>query len=498
MLSILERMNPAVCLGLGGGGLSAVYDIKDDDVLCATNASDSHSTHDRRIPKRSSSSFNCISSPHCHSKYQPDDKEEPLPSDVVLQSLSRTVPDLLERISTPNPKEYGNASPCEMRKSVRELNARRYMALQKLYDLTEKGNEHNRVPLVCNDEDWDVVGVLSKALLASTEEVLGSNSIETGRQAKKGKMSVDEDRRLMCWTLNNLSIPYENKEAIAMGKQSVNLFHALTTVIQLNLPETYLCCICLLNLTYLADALIPITFYVHNNGKPPYSPIRSSSTTSRETGGRPPTSPFSRSRSLSLQQNHRPLHSGKNLWSESGRISEMSGLVLGNSSSLIRVIERMMLINAPFLLSTVQSVQGEAIRWSCGLVRNVTYARDANNDDGDQGSDSLSGTSGRRGIVSRESIEEICILVSQTEIPRLMVQILKDSQRPIVKWTKDSLEDICLGAMCNMAQWQSSQESLKRAEALQCLEKIEGLPGIHGYRARAIRCSLGALPLHLG
>mmetsp|Transcript_6838 Transcript_6838/g.11984 ORF Transcript_6838/g.11984 Transcript_6838/m.11984 type:complete len:98 (-) Transcript_6838:91-384(-) len=90
------------------------------------------------------------------------------------------------------------------------------------------------------------------------------------------------------------------------------------------------------------------------------------------------------------------------------------------------------------------------------------------------------------------------ILISGTEIPRLMVQFVKDSLYTTVKWTKDSLEDICMGAMCNMAQWQSSREALKRAGAVQCLEKIEGLPGIHGYRVRVIRCSLGALPMQFG
>lgn len=492
-------MNPAVCLG---GSLHTVHDDVIDDVPAVTATESSYSSQERPYEtKRSSSSFSCISSPHCHSKYQPNDTIEPLPTDIVLKSLSRTVPDLLQCISAPPPTTFAvGTSPKEMRKAVRECNAKRTAALQKLYDLTKKGNEHNRVPLLSYKEQWDVVGVLSKALLASTEVVssttttAASSDTTTNNNQSKGKTSVDEERRLICWTINNLSIPYENKSVIALGEHSDKLLRALTMVIQSNLPETYLCCICLLNLTFLADAIRPVSFYVpstYGNGRSPYSPSRSQSAT---TGGKPPISPLSRSRSLRNRS-----FSGKNLWSESeGRTSEICGLVLGNSSSLIRVIEGMMVINAPFLLSTVQSVQGEAIRWSCGFIRNVTCAGEANTDDGDQGSDSLSGASGRQGSIPNESIEEICILISQTEIPRLMVQFLKDSKRPCVKWIKDSTEDICLGAMCNMAQWQSSRESLKRAGALSCLEKIEGLPGIHGYRARAIRCSLGALPMRFG
>jgi hypothetical protein len=74
-----------------------------------------------------------------------------------------------------------------------------------------------------------------------------------------------------------------------------------------------------------------------------------------------------------------------------------------------------------------------------------------------------------------------------------MAQYVKDSPRPIIEWTKDSLEDMCLGAMCNMAQWQSTREALWRAGAFHSLKKLEECPGIHGYRARAIRCSLGVL-----
>jgi len=511
MLSLLGRMNPAVCLG---GSLSTVYDV--DNVVASDESSSSGTKSSSRsvLNSQKNISYSCMGPPRCYSKYQTDDKVEPLPTDVVLQSLSRTVPDLLACISSSPPTAFASGtSPYEMRKAVREFNAKKTAALQKLHDLTKKGKEYNRVPLVRNTEHWDVVGVLSTALLASTEGDSGKTTIDgiaTTKQQPNTKPSVNEDRRLICWTLNNLSISYENKAVIALGDHSAKLLQALTMVIQSNLPETYLCCICLLNLTFLADAIRPVTFYVpsaygngkppysYNNGKPPHSPPRSRSATtaSHNSSGKPPTSPLSRSGSLRLRSRSA---NGENIWSENeGRVSEICGLVLGNSSSLLRVVERMMVTNAPFLLSTVQSVQGQAIRWSCGFIRNVTYAGEATTEDGNQGSDSLSGSAGRQGIISNDSIEEICIVISGTEIPRMMVQFVKDSPHKTVEWTKDSLEDICMGAMCNMAQWQSTREALKRAGAVRCLEKIEGLPGIHGYRARAIRCSLGALPMQFG
>ncbi|KAL9184122.1 hypothetical protein ACHAXT_002208 [Thalassiosira profunda] len=465
MLSIFGRCS-------GGGSLSAVHD--DDGVPAATDASSSgvSSGAAASAPSRGSASFNCAAP--CSSRYQPNDATEPLP-DSVVQSLNRTVPELLRCISSPPPADLAEGtSPYDRRKTVREFNARRTGALQKLYDLTKKGSERNRVPLVCSTEkQWDVIGVLSAALLASTEADPEKESRD--ERQSKGKPSVDEDRRLIVWTLNNLSVPYENKSAIALGEHSGTLLQALTQVIQSNLPETYLCCICLLNLTFLADAIRPVAFHVPSStgGKPPYSPSRKGSRRLRSRSS-----------------------SGQNLWSEGeGRISEICGLVLGNPASLIRVVERMMVTNAPFLLSEVQSVQGEAIRWACGFVRNVTYDGAAAEDGSQGGGDSLSGNMGREGSIPDEAIEEVCLLVSRTEIPRLMVQFVRDSPRPTVKWTRDSLEDICLGALCNLAKFQASQEALKRAGAVKGLESIEALPGIHGYRARAIRCSLGALPM---
>ena len=170
--------------------------------------------------------------------------------------------------------------------------------------------------------------------------------------------------------------------------------------------------------------------------------------------------------------------------------SELIDNVLSNPASLLRTIERMMITNAPFLLSDVKSVQGEAIRWACGFIRNVT-----NGEEKKKATDSndVPSPRGRKGDIDDSSIQSICLLVARTEIPRLVVQFVRESPNPTLKWTKDSLEDICLGIMCNIARF-SSRESLLRAGTAQCLEKLETLPGIHGYRARAVLVSLGALP----
>ena len=62
----------------------------------------------------------------------------------------------------------------------------------------------------------------------------------------------------------------------------------------------------------------------------------------------------------------------------------------------------------------------------------------------------------------------------QTEIPRLIVSYVRDSPNPAVQWTKDSLEDVCLGVLCQLAMWPSSREALIRAGAIPSLEQVEG------------------------
>ena len=448
-------------------GCGTIDDVRDDVVAVKSHlkvhksdqetVDTSTTTNQINITKRQSSSFNYCSSISCNSKYQPDDEEEVLlPAEVILLSLNKTVPDLLKCISTPLSQITKDNTKKE-RKAIKEHTKKRTAALEALYNLTKK--EHNRVPLLNNTEKWNVVSTLTNALLSSmennTNETKGSN-----------KQSIDEDRRLICWTLNNLSVPYENKERIALGEHSTQLCQGLTMVIQANEPETYLCCICLMNLSYLSDAIRPITFYVPSSyGAAPYSPTK-------------------RSRSETSE-------------SIEPRSSEIMYQVLGNKSSLIRVIEQMMITNAPYLckIQSKQSVQCEAIRWACGFIRNITSTGDGETNNSKEDG-SLSDCTGRQGSISNDSIEEICLLLSQTEIPRLVVQFVSDSPRPVIQWSKDSLEDICLGAICNFAQWQPSQESLRKAGALKRLKTIEGLPGIHGYRSRAIRCSLGALPKH--
>lgn len=467
MMSLLARMNPTACLG---GSLTVLHA---DDV---------------RGTLAGPPAFGCLGAPGCYPRYRTDDAVAPPPAGRAAQALGRAVPGLLAAVAATPP---GGAA--------------RTGALQALHDLTAGGKEYNLVPLL-RSKQWDVLGTLSAALLVSMEgpgktTIDGATTVST-KPLPMDTPSADEDRRLILWTLVNLSVPRENKVAMVLGDQAAGLLEALTAVLRANPPDAHLSCLCLFRLTVLAEAIRPVTFYApsaYGDGTLPYAPpaspprSRSLAAARAVAGGRPPTSPFSRSRSLRPRS-----RSASASHASEGRTSEICGLVLGNPASLLRVLERMLASNASFLLSAATSAQGQAVRWACGFVRNVTYLSEGV--EGEEGRQQLGGGGGggRQGRISEDAIEEICLLIAGTEIPRRLVQCLQDSPTPPARWTKDALEDLALEGLCNLATWPTAREALRRAGAGPALEGVAGLPGVHGHRARAILCSLGALPLAFG
>ncbi|KAL3776351.1 hypothetical protein ACHAW5_002453 [Stephanodiscus triporus] len=256
------------------------------------------------------------------------------------------------------------------------------------------------------------------------------------------------------------------------------LLRALSFVIGRNLPETYLCLICLLNLTYCRENARVVAYHVP-----------STMTTTTTSSSLTPPHRWSRSDAA--------VRLGNEEDDNARIIPSSSSRVLSDPSSLMRSIERVMTTNAVHAFGVVRSVQGEAMRWSCGLIQNLTRAKSRSgggrgrgggvDEDGTPSSSPSSNDDN-----DADAAEEVCSLISRTDIPDIVVRLIDSSPRPTVEWTRDSLEDACLGAMCNMAVWRESLGALKRADAARCLRRLEGLPGIHGYRARAIRCSLGA------
>lgn len=310
--------------------------------------------------------------------------------------LSADVPRLLRNIT-------------EGDESSDDLSSCRSESLKELCALTA-AREGRRVELVCTTR-WDVVAALSSCLLDST----------SGTSKEKEEVE-DEARRLALLVLNNLSIPIENKAVMVLGASSGVLLNALTVVMAKCPSHAYLCACCLMNLSYLEDAVEPILYFCPSNAK--------------------------------IGDGHK---------------CHVHLSPLKRTDSLLRTLERTMVEFFPYFAqkkkkTTRRSVEGEAIRWTMGFVRNVTGNDEAN-----------------------------ATLVSRTKIPGIVVACIQNSPRPVIEWTKDSTEEMALQVMCNLARWPESGEVLRQAGALGAMDPLIGVGGIHAFRANMILCSLEAI-----
>lgn len=248
----------------------------------------------------------------------------------------------------------------------------RHQALDRLFYKTDLAHQYNRIPLVCTSQ-WDMIEALSECL------------------------SSKDDRRLACLTLNNLSIPFENKAVMSFGPSSDILLDSVLQVIQNGCPETYLCCILFMNLTFLDDAKLKLVEY----------------------------------------------HGG-----------------LDNTKSLLRTMELVLKTYSQFLSKPVLSVEGEAVRWTTGLMRNISATK-----------------------------EGAC-MIAKTDIPSLVLSYVRDSPNALHQWTEDSLEDLSLQVLVNLAKHDESAECLKKLNAQHAFDSIVGQGGIHDVRASFLQVHL--------
>jgi hypothetical protein len=170
-------------------------------------------------------------------------------------------------------------------------------ATKRVYELCDVGHKQNRVPMVCSGK-YDVLTPLAQCLTQ-----------ESG-----------DGRHLACLALNNLSIPTENKRVMALGPASKDVIGGLCKVIAEDKQESYLCCICLMNLSFLEASITTI-----------------------------------------LQHSPSPAD-GK----------EISPL--DNPSSLLRVLEKL-LTNSP-AAPKASSGKSEGVRWACGLIKNLAKSEE--------------------------------------------------------------------------------------------------------------------------
>jgi len=170
-------------------------------------------------------------------------------------------------------------------------------ATKRVYELCDVGHKQNRVPMVCSGK-WDVLTPLAQCLTQ-----------ESG-----------DGRHLACLALNNLSIPTENKRVMALGPASKDVIGGLCKVIAEDKQESYLCCICLMNLSFLEASITTIL-------------------------------------------EHSPDENGQD-----------AGSPLDNPNSLLRVLEKLLSNTPP--VSKSGSGKSEGVRWACGLIKNLAKSEE--------------------------------------------------------------------------------------------------------------------------
>lgn len=167
------------------------------------------------------------------------------------------------------------------------------VALRSLYTMCNSRNRHNRGPLLASRK-FNILDALIKRIVREDCEGL----------------------ELALLILNNLSIPYDNKILIVLGESSSKLFDCLSRIMNKDIPERVLACICLTNLSVIPEVGKPILY-------------------------------------------HAPIQD----W-----CPELS--LLSNPESLIRILERNLTLKSestPIALSMYK----ELLRWTCNLVRNL-------------------------------------------------------------------------------------------------------------------------------
>jgi len=180
---------------------------------------------------------------------------------------------------------------------LRETGEKSAAATKRIYELCDVGHKQNRVPMVCAGK-YDVLTPLARCLTQ-----------ESG-----------DGRHLACLALNNLSIPTENKRVMALGPSSDAVVGGLCKVIAEDKQESYLCCICLMNLSFLEA-------------------------------------------SIAAMLQHSPVPEGSDPQPP-----------LDNDQSLLRILERL-LKNAPAVPKS-GSGKFEGVRWACGLIKNLAKSEE--------------------------------------------------------------------------------------------------------------------------
>jgi hypothetical protein len=310
---------------------------------------------------------------------------------------------------------------------VTEKGEKSALALKRINDLIQRGNEQNRVPMVCSGK-YDLLAPLAECLVRESEN----------------------ERLLACLALNNLSIPTENKRVMTAGPSSKAILAGLCKAIAEDKPEAYLCCICLMNLSFLGTSLTAILQYCPRHGGAGgenaimMDPLENPNSFLRVL------EKLLSKNSVSIPTSHGAIRSAWGWPLSKARSDERSALMMGNSpvqlpannNAIARFFENIL---TPMPLNAVKT-KPDCIRWACGLIKNLAKSK------------------------------ENAALLGRTTIPSSIVDIIR-AAAPVSKWTSNSLEDFSLFIVLHLAQWPISREALLDAGAVQVVKPIMIMTG---------------------
>jgi hypothetical protein len=251
-----------------------------------------------------------------------------------------------------------------------------------------------------------------------------------------------QERRQAVLIVNNLVIPRENKAAILLGEPVHALLPALLRIIQHRTSETYLSTVCLFNLSFLQpdgksilmDYVIPAQF-LHD-----YCDVTDQSSSiddgdDHENRQALHAGTSSVATGLALSQRATlspPLSSRKQLYKHMAPYK--------NPHSLLKILEGLLNDYVPVVLASFQdfhnlrtmlsdspkqhalppaSVQSEAVRWTMGIIRNLTASH----------------------AVNASIVTEYTPVVIQYAVQLLAASPVRND---VAAWNQHSLEDSCL------------------------------------------------------
>ena len=334
--------------------------------------------------------------------------------------------------------------------TLKEAQENAIVAAKKLYELCDVGHKSNREVMVASGE-YDVIGPLTQCLLhepiynnhtdvpsksssSSTMVTLphqqprlegdddaenghpntktnggdpitteNGSSCETTRGNKIQKHNnkkttagnqVDEKLHFVCLTLNNLSIPHDNKRVMIRERGAKRLIGNLCKVVASGKKECHLCLIILMNLSFYEPGLTIIGQF---SPTPKFSSSADGSTGAAKKA---------------LKATTTVLKKAKNVVIRPPKLTPLE-----NPQSLLLILQD--------LLSNAERGTSD-FRWAFGLLANL----------------------------SRHP--ENALLILLTRIPQIAVENLRLSKTPSKNWATNSLEDFSLYFILHLAEASSA------------------------------------------